>query len=84
MERTMSTHGPIEDATRGQMNAVAEVLAEMMAPGYGFTLLVFKLGTSDGRMNYISSAERGDMITAMKELIANFEGRVMEAPKGKQ
>ena len=81
----MSTHGPIEAAAVAQMNAFAEVLRDMLPPEFGFTLLVFKTGDVEGgRMNYISSAERGDMLTAMKELIANFEGRVIGGTNHKQ
>jgi hypothetical protein len=43
----------------------------------GFTLLVFPLGVEEkGRMNYVSNADRRDMIVSLKELVANFEGRV--------
>jgi hypothetical protein len=33
-------------------------------------------------MNYISNAERADMIVALRELVANFEGRMMPDAKG--
>lgn len=42
----------------------------------GFALLVFDLNRHDGPMNYISNAQRDDMLTAMKEFIASCEGRV--------
>lgn len=76
--------GPIEAEVRAQMNAIGEVIGEALPDGYGFTLLVFGLGKHEGRMNYISSADRADMLAAMKELIANFEGRAHQPPKGKQ
>ena len=69
------------------MNRLAGAL-DGMFEGYGFCLLVFPLadteGDMNGRMNYISNAERRDMLIAMKEFIARNEGRVPEAPKGKQ
>lgn len=72
----MSEHGPIEAALHGVMNGVAEVLEDVLPAGYGFALLAFKLNVAGpGHMNYISNAERADMIAALKELIANFEGR---------
>lgn len=71
--------GPIEEAQRARMNAVADALSDAF-PEMGFALLIFKLGElgpEEGRMNYISNANREDMIIAMKELVANFEGRVL-------
>jgi hypothetical protein len=51
---------------------------------HGFALLMFDLNVSDGRINYISNANREDMLATMKEFIANCEGRVIEPPKGMQ
>jgi hypothetical protein len=80
-------HQQIEGKHRELMNRLAGALDEMFE-GYGFCLLVFpfadKEGEMDGRMNYISNAERKDMLVAMKEFIARNEGRVPGAPKGKQ
>ena len=56
------------------MNKVAAVL-DRAFDGFGFVLLVYQHESADGRMNYISNTQREDMIVAMKELIANFEGR---------
>lgn len=51
----------------------------------GFALFVFPFGeTVDGRVNYVSNAEREDMLTAVREWLARAEGRVMDEPKGKQ
>lgn len=45
----------------------------------GFCLLIFRFDEAKrGRMNYISNADRKDMIAALKELIAQMEGRVIE------
>lgn len=41
----------------------------------GFALLVFEFG-SPAEINYISNARRQDMISALKELVARWEGRV--------
>jgi len=82
----MSSHGPVEPEFVEMMNKLARTLDVLFNPQLakdgdrhiGFTLLVFEFDNIDGgRMNYISNAKRADMITAMKELIANFEGRVM-------
>jgi len=78
----VSTAGPIEKRHYDTMNRLAEVLDDALnkyAPKkYGFTLLVFEFNTTDGRMNYISNANRPEMITAMKEFIANCEGRMID------
>lgn len=66
---------PIEDKHRQQMNEIAGVLASALPPGTGFALLVFDLGATHGRMNYISNAERADMLVAMKAFVAADEGR---------
>lgn len=44
-----------------------------MPEGWGFALLMFDYGTSEGSMFYLSSAERSDMLKAMKEFIAKQE-----------
>ena len=45
----------------------------------GFVLLAFPFGAEPGRrVNYASNAERADMLAALKEIVARFEGRVIE------
>lgn len=45
----------------------------------GFALFVFEFGkVSGGRVNYVSNADRADMLTAVKEWLARAEGRVIE------
>jgi hypothetical protein len=80
------THGPIQPELHEVMNAIGRLIDETLNPDkknrkWGFTLLMFELNTHEGRMNYLSNAAREDMLTAMKELIANFEGRVPPANK---
>ncbi|CAG9193979.1 hypothetical protein BCAR13_110078 [Paraburkholderia caribensis] len=70
----MDDHQPIEPRNRKAMNDVAEVLAHVFTD-QGFVLLVFPLNDGVGRMNYISNAERDDVIKAMVEFIAHSEGR---------
>ena len=51
----------------------------------GFVLLVFPFGgPEDARVNYVSNAERSEMLTALKEIVARFEGRAHEQPKAVQ
>jgi hypothetical protein len=81
--------GPIEDRYRAQMNALAAVLDDELNDKdtprkTGFVLLLFDFGEpkAASRMNYISNAERADMLVALHELLANFEGRMMPDAKG--
>ena len=71
---------PIESRFRRKMNALAATLDEWFndtARGkdrkVGFVLLV-PFG-EEGRCNYISNAERADVVTMLKEQIARFEGQ---------
>ena len=75
---------PIEPKYIAQMNAIAKALDETFngkAKGkdrpVGFVLMVFPFGDEfDGRCNYISNgADRKDIVTLMKEMIARFEGQ---------
>lgn len=75
-------HAPVEQKYVEQMNALAHVLDELFNRDpakrtTGFALLVFDFG-DDKRMNYISNSHREDMLSAMKELIAKFEGRAVD------
>lgn len=75
---------PIEERYRKQMVAVARTLDEVFngrkkrgARETGFVLLVFPFGEDPrGRCNYISNgADRRDMISLFREMIARFEGQ---------
>jgi hypothetical protein len=49
----------------------------------GFVLLVFPFnGPAGARVNYVSNGERRDVLVAMKEVIARWEGNYAE-PKSK-
>ena len=52
----------------------------------GFALLVFPFGQPNGehRSNYISNANREDMIATLKEFVARAEGRFQEANNAPQ
>lgn len=72
---------PIEPEYIDKMNALAHMLDEFFngeAKGHdrqnGFILMVFKFG-DDGRCNYISNADRKDVVTLLKEQIKRFEGQ---------
>lgn len=76
--------GPIQSEYREHMNTVARGLdaifnGEASGAGRktGFVLLVFPFGEAgNGRCNFISNgADRKDVVTLMKEMIARFEGQ---------
>jgi hypothetical protein len=74
--------GPIEPAYIEKMNRFAELLDELFngpakgeARETGFVLLVFPLGDHEGRCNYISNANRDDVVVMLKEQIKRFEGQ---------
>ena len=81
----MAVHRPfVEPEVHEAMKFSAEFITDLLPKNFGFTLLVFELDTDKGFMNYISSADRTDMLAALKELVANIEGMGMDAPKRRQ
>lgn len=74
---------PIEPQYIEKMKAIAQVLNEAFNGDLrgndrttGFVLMVFPFGDHSGRCNYISNgADRADVVTLMKEMIARFEGQ---------
>ena len=78
---------PIEQVLSKLMQSIGAILAEALsdhtkATGekYGFALLMFGMTDKESnRMNYISNANREDMIAAMREFIARAEGRYFDA-----
>jgi hypothetical protein len=75
--------GPIEAQHHEQMTGVVSALDEVFNPGkrggareVGFVLMVFPFGDKSGRCNYASNgADRRDIVTLMREMIARFEGQ---------
>ena len=77
---------PVDEKYHQQMVAIAQTLDEFFNEGVkgrkrqtGFVLMVYPFndeGRTDGRCNYISNgADRRDVVTLMKEMIARFEGQ---------
>jgi hypothetical protein len=56
---------------RDKMAAIARSLAKEFE-GHGFALLVFDKTPRDGRVSYVSNCARGDMMQAMRRLIATY------------
>lgn len=70
--------GPIEEGYREVMNMIAQAVDKGLNPfegkrKIGFVLLTFQFGI-EGSLNYISNAERTDIVVMMKEILARFEG----------
>lgn len=71
---------PVEKEFIERMKAVAIGIDQYLnAPGVpkeiGFVVLMFKFGeTQGGRMNYMSNANRADVINALTEQLAYFKG----------
>lgn len=85
MKQTLGD-GPIQEQYRATMVAIAQALdvefngdARGRDRKTGFVLLVYPFADfdkGDSRCNYISNgADRKDVVTLMKEMIARFEGQ---------
>lgn len=74
---------PVEENYADKMTAIVRALDETFngdkrGPdrNTGFVLMVFPFGDHSGRCNYMSNgADRRDVVTLMKEMIARFEGQ---------
>jgi hypothetical protein len=88
MENNMTDAIPKEQ--REKMNALAKALDNIFngATGpkkTGFVLLTYPFGDNiegTGRVNYIGNGQREDVIVALKELVARWEGRYGEGGTG--
>lgn len=75
---------PIQPQYREMMNALASGIDEALngkarPKKIGFALFMFEFDKIEaGRVNYISNAERADMMTAVREWLARAEGRVTD------
>lgn len=75
--------GPIDPMMQDLMVGLARGVDELLngeargsARKVGFVLLTFPYGANDGRCNFVSNgADRGDIVTLFKEMIARFEGQ---------
>jgi hypothetical protein len=61
---------------RKLMPVLMQLVESQLPPGFGATILVFNFGGGTGlpgEMNYISSANRQDMIHSMEELLEHWK-----------
>jgi hypothetical protein len=75
---------PVQPEYQAQMVAIMQTLDEFLngpkGPNYvkrnGIVIMMFPFDNFDGRCNYMSNgADRRDIVTLMKEMIARFEGQ---------
>jgi hypothetical protein len=73
---------PIEEAYREKMNHLGSLIDQFFNGDLrgndrkvGFCLMLFNFDDGTGRANYISNAERADVVTLLKEQLARFEGQ---------
>jgi len=73
---------PIQPEFRDKMNHLARLIdtffngeAKGEERSTGFVLLLFPFNDHNGRCNYISNANRDDVVVMLKEQIKRFEGQ---------
>jgi hypothetical protein len=57
-----------DQKVRADLQALARHVDKQLPYGWGFVVLAFPFG-ADGRMNYVSNADRSDVVRAMYEFI---------------
>ena len=87
----LSDHQQIEPKYHEVMQIMGRLIDELLngencpkgQKKNGFALLVFPFGqpNNEHRCNYMSNADREDMLATMKEFIARAEGRYFDAPE---
>ena len=74
---------PVQAEYHEKMTAIMQALDEFLNDGakapnkkVGLVVMMFPYGDTTGRCNYMSNgADRRDVVTLMKEMIARFEGQ---------
>ncbi|WP_262027598.1 hypothetical protein [Microvirga sp. Mcv34] len=73
-----------EEQNAAFMRALADGIDEAMngtegPKRLGFALLVYPFGKPDKtQINYVGNGKRGEVLVALKELVARWEGRLQE------
>jgi len=87
----MEKEQPVQPEFVEFINKIGRAINKFLNPNpnekkYGFSILMFKFGEPNqfDRMNYLSNANREDMIASMKEFIARNEGTYIDPTKRKQ
>ena len=56
------------------MEALARLISAVIPENHGFCLLVFPFTKNGGKLNYISDAQRPDVVKVLKQFISKTEG----------
>lgn len=79
--------GPIENAYKEDMKFIGTFIDKLFngdkkPKRVAFILMVFPFGEAKGRCNYMSNANREDVVTMLKEQLAYFSGMPETEGKG--
>jgi len=58
-----------DDNARESMQAIGSSVYELLPTGWGFFVLCFQFGDAPGRMNFVSNANRENVLAVMKEFL---------------
>lgn len=91
LARQMLGDAPVEERYRAQMQHLARALDRYFNGEKrgedretGFVLLVFPVGDREGRCNFISNgADRANIVSLFREMIARFEGATLVETSGR-
>ena len=71
------------DINQRLAGAIDQILNGYGARQNGFVLLTFPFDKPDAKaasfVNYVSNAQRADMLVALKEIVARFEGQAAQS-----
>lgn len=68
----MSVNRATLEESERVMQSIARVVGNMVPQGWGFAVLCFSYGEG-GFMNWVSTAQRQDMIKALREMAEQLE-----------
>ena len=86
-DEKLEIHRTAVELTASRLQDVMRLLDKELLPGLGLMLLTFPLDGRtgpQGHVNYIGNCQREDMLVALKEVVARWEGRAHAAPERAQ
>ena len=79
------SEAPISEEFYGTMNMVAKLLDQMFngdgEKKVAFTLLITQFNDATSPVNYISNANRDDVVGMMREILKRFDSTPVETPQ---
>ena len=74
-----------DERTKELMRSAMDATRAVFPPDTGIVVLAFPFnGPAGKRTNYIGNGKREDILAALKEVVARWEGRAHDAPARKQ